>query len=136
MTEAGIIPGVCGFKNLNPESTYQSSSISCMLTVSKVREKEWNVRVNVDTIPGLRISLFDGPLCLLSATVELMAMSLSRQSNHFTLGTSMVNQKPRRLTTMRPLDPSFSASLRTIKQLWSVTSTPTLKLLRNSTFLT
>ncbi|KAH6710545.1 putative polyketide synthase [Leptodontidium sp. MPI-SDFR-AT-0119] len=35
MTEAGIIPGVCGFKNLNPE----------------IREKEWNVRVNVDTIP-------------------------------------------------------------------------------------
>jgi acyl transferase domain-containing protein len=35
MTEAGIIPGVAGLKNLNPA----------------IRESEWNIKVNVDTTP-------------------------------------------------------------------------------------
>lgn len=35
MTEAAVIPGVCGLKNLNPA----------------IHEEEWNIKVNVDTKP-------------------------------------------------------------------------------------
>jgi acyl transferase domain-containing protein len=35
MTETGVIPGVCGLKNVNPA----------------LREKEWNVKIQADTIP-------------------------------------------------------------------------------------
>ncbi|OOQ83528.1 putative polyketide synthase [Penicillium brasilianum] len=35
MTEAGVIPGVCGLKNLNPA----------------IKEDEWNIKVNANTIP-------------------------------------------------------------------------------------
>ncbi|KAI2041594.1 hypothetical protein LOZ39_001456 [Ophidiomyces ophidiicola] len=34
-TENGMIPGVCGFKNLNPN----------------IKEKEWNIKINTDLIP-------------------------------------------------------------------------------------
>ncbi|KAF7906148.1 hypothetical protein EAF00_000427 [Botryotinia globosa] len=35
MTEAGIIPGVCGFQKINPE----------------IKEKEWNIKVHAETKP-------------------------------------------------------------------------------------
>jgi len=52
MTEAGIIPGVAGFKTLNPASMklellhYTRKPFSDIVTVE---EDEWNVKVQVET---------------------------------------------------------------------------------------
>ena len=54
MTEAAVIPGVAGFKNLNPASKHtpgQSRFIFCRANKWAVDEKGWNVKVHADTAP-------------------------------------------------------------------------------------
>jgi acyl transferase domain-containing protein len=53
MTEAAIIPGVAGFKKLNPKSQLMDLHLNHGFDANRrtVLEKEWNVKVNVNTIP-------------------------------------------------------------------------------------